>query len=97
MSEPKDLPGWHAVLSHESGRETWSKMIDSKVPFANCVKREGFLANHVGKDWQSNRSMDDDDLDQKMRPELEKAKLSQGSMLRGLWRPIATSPNKEWW
>ena len=49
MFEPKDLPGWHAVLSHESGRETWSKMI-VQVSFANFVKRDFFLANHVGKD-----------------------------------------------
>ena len=38
--------------------------------------------------------MDDDDLYQKMRPEFGKAKLAQGSMLRGLWRLIATRPSK---
>ena len=38
--------------------------------------------------------MDDDGLYQKMRPELGKARLAQGSMLRGLLRPIATSPDK---
>ena len=32
-----------------------------------------------------------------MRPEFGKATLAQGSMLRGLWRPTATSPDKKLW